>query len=358
MSSTSPSQETIDRRPDAVTVRPYEAADTAAWDAFVERSAAGTFFHLSGWARVLQATFGHTPYYRVAERDGRIVGVLPLARINSRLFGDRLISTPFCVTGGPLAQDAVVADGLSQEASRLADALNVAYVEYRGAAVPTDGWIAESETYAGFSREMESDDETEMKRIPRKQRAVVRKSLKNGLADTIDGDPERFRRLYAESLRNLGTPMFPRTYFENLVSVFGDACEILTVCKDDEPLCSVLSFYFKDRVMPYYTGGRDAARRLGANDFMYWRLMRRAADKGYKVFDFGRSKLESGPYHFKKNWGFEPEPIVHSYYLRTVADIPKVNPNNPRYAVFIGLWRRLPIPVANTLGPWIVRGTG
>src|SRR5262249_43190313 len=150
-----------------------------------------------------------------------------------------------------------------------------------------------------------------LKQIPRKQRAVVRKAIESPLVDRIDEDPTNFYRLYSLSMRNLGTPVFSRRYIETLLAVFGEDADILTVYQDERPLSSVLNFYFRDRVMPFYTGADPEARRVGAADLMYYRVMRRAVERGCRTFDFGRSKLGTGPYAFKKNWGFEPRPVIH-----------------------------------------------
>jgi len=195
--------------------------------------------------------------------------------------------------------------------------------------------------------------------IPRKQRAMVRKGIKNGLSATVDAGVERFFRLYADNVHRHGTPAMPRRYFETLKQVFGPDCEILTVsAPDGRPLSSVLSFYFRDEVLPYYAGDDESARELAANDFKYWELMRRACARGLRVFDYGRSKAGTGSYAFKKNWGFEPTPLHYEYQLYRRDSVPQNNPANARFGLMIAAWRRLPIGVANWLGPHIVRHLG
>ena len=148
----------------------------------------------------------------------------------------------------------------------------------------------------------------------------------------------------------------PRRFFERLIEVFGDDCEVLTVSENGRPISSVLSYFFRGRVLPYYTGSRRDARSSGANDLMYWALMRRAVERGCATFDFGRSKIGTGPYNFKRNWGFEPRPIAHQYRLLKAHQLPNVNPTNPRYAVLIEAWRQLlPTPVANAISPMLSR---
>jgi FemAB-related protein (PEP-CTERM system-associated) len=330
-----------------------------AWDHFVDSSPAATFFHRSGWRTVLQDSFGHQPRYHYVEQNGRMCGVLPLFHIKSRLFGNRLTSTPFCVAGSPVSESAEIDDMLDRKAVGLLGELGADYIEYRDTNRDRAGWVKQSDLYATFLGEMEVGADLQLKRIPRKQRAVLRKALTmEEMTWTLDEDTKDLYALYALSVRNLGTPVFPKRYFRNLKQEFANACEVLTVRFQGRPVSSVLMFYFRDRVMPYYTGSRPEARTLGANDLMYWHVMRRAAERGCKFFDFGRSKVGTGPYHFKSNWGFEPRSVTHQYYLRDGHDIPRVNPTNPKYRAFIALWRRLPLPVANALGPYLIKGAG
>jgi FemAB-related protein (PEP-CTERM system-associated) len=197
-----------------------------------------------------------------------------------------------------------------------------------------------------------------MKAIPRKQRAMVRKGIQNGLTSVLDDAPDRLHRVYAESVRNLGTPVFSRRYFRILLEAFADCTDIVTILDGEAPIASVMNFYWRDEVLPYYGGGTTAARGRAANDFMYWEVMRRAAARGYRLFDFGRSKLGTGSFAFKKNWGFTPAPLHYRFHLRSGTEIPEINPLNPKYRLFIAAWKRLPLPVANAIGPHIVRGVG
>ncbi|MGL5985306.1 MAG: FemAB family XrtA/PEP-CTERM system-associated protein, partial [Burkholderiales bacterium] len=160
------------------------------------------------------------------------------------------------------------------------------------------------------------------------------------------------------SVHRLGTPVFSKKYFRILREVFGADCEVLTIVRGNDLVASVMSFYFRDEVLPYYGGGMDIARELAGNDFMYWDLLRRACERGYKVFDFGRSKIGTGAYDFKKNWGFEPTPLPYEYQLVTAQALPDNNPLNPKYQRFIRIWQQMPIWMANMIGPHIVKNLG
>lgn len=300
----------------SLVVHQLDARAAPRWDAFVARAPQASFFHRAGWQPVLERSFRHKSYFLYAEAAGEIQGVLPLVHINSRLFANGLISTPFCVAGGPVAVDAAAYAALDQHALALMARLGADFLEYRCPVQPHPGWTQKTGLYAGFERPLPADEAANLAAIPRKQRAVVRKALAGDLEAALDDGIEPFYRLYAESLRNLGTPVFAKRYFRELRAVFGADCEILTVSRAGRPISSVLSFHFRDTVLPYYTGASPEARRLGAADLMYWRLMRHAVGRGATRFDFGRSKEGTGPYAFKKNWGFTPTPLTHVYQLR------------------------------------------
>ena len=335
-----------------------DASGAARWDSFVQACPAATFFHRAGWQAILHDVFRHETHYLYAETEGRIEGVLPLARVKSLLFGHALVSLPFAVYGGVAATSDAAADALEQEAQRLAQQLGVEHLELRNVTARHADWPMQ-DLYVTFRKPLHADDAANMQAIPRKQRAMVRKGIKNALVSEVDSGVERFFALYADNVHRHGTPALPKRYFEALRSVFGVDCEVLTVTgTDGRPLSTVMSFYFRDEVLPYYAGDAEAARDLAANDFKYWELMRHAAARGIRVFDYGRSKQGTGSYAFKKNWGFEPQPLHYEYCLYKRDAVPQNNPSNAKYKLLIEAWRRMPIGLANRLGPWVVRGLG
>ena len=348
-----------------MTVRVRELRDAAAgaWDGFVRARPEATFFHLSAWAGVIRRAFGHSTYYALAEQDGTVVGVLPLARMRTRLFGDLLASTPFCVYGGSVAATAEAAAALQEHALALQKQLGVPVLEFRRLEQPDAGWQERPPLYYTFRKSiaLSNDDAGDMQRnIPRKQRAEVRKAIeRHKLTSVSDGDTDRLHRVYGESVRNLGSPVFPRRYFRLLGEAFPGEHDVTTVLHEGRPVSSVLNFHFREQVLPYYGGGTAAARAVSANDFLYWEVMRRAGrERGATLFDFGRSKGGTGAFSYKRNWGFEPEPLHYCYRLAPGAAIPDNNPNNPKYRMVIAAWKKLPLPVANLLGPPLVRGLG
>ncbi len=341
-----------------IVIRPYAADDKRRWDDFVKQCPGATFFHLSGWKDIIEGVFRHRTHYLVAERGETIVGVLPLAQMRSLLFGHSLVSLPFCVYGGCAAIDPESIGKLHAHAVELAKDLGADYLELRNFEAREPNW-ARQDLYVTFRKEILQQVDANMLAIPRKQRAMVRKGLKAGLSSEIDESIDRFFALYADNVHRHGTPPFPKRYFAELKRAFGSDCEILTVvAQSGRPVSGVMSFYFRDEILPYYAGDLADARELAANDFKYWELMRRGCERGCRVFDFGRSKRGTGSFDFKKNWGFEPRPLHYEFKLIRGTRVPENNPLNPKYEPLIRAWRRLPRPIANRLGPYIVRNLG
>ena len=331
--------------------------DRDVWDAFVTGHPDGTHFHLYGWAEVIQSVYGYEPAYLIARAGAKTVGVLPLIDVTSPLLGRSLISTAFTVGGGPLAVSPMIAAQLAGRAAKLGESRGVKYVELRSQKASLEHWAVKSDKYAAFSKPLISDTDLMLKKVPRRRRAVIRKALAaeeaGDLSIVVDDDLDTFYSLYARLMRDLGTPVFPKRYVETLFRVFGDNVEISTASFQGAPIASVLSFYFRDRVSPYFFGFGPGAREARATDYLPWTLMCRAAENGVKEFDFGRSKVDSGNYLYKKLWGFDPVPLEYQYWLVNAPSIPDVNPNNPKFNIFTKVWKRLPVPVANVMGPLV-----
>ena len=339
-------------------VRPIAEGDRAAWASFVQTCPDATFFHRIEWRDIIEHVFGHRTHYLLAERGGEIAGVLPLAQVKSLLFGHSLVSLPFAVYGGAAVNVESARALLQAAAADLARQLKVDHLELRNRSSYESGW-QQQDLFVTFRKSIAADVETNMQAIPRKQRAMVRKGMQRGLTGEIDPNVDRFFDLYADNAHRHGTPPFPKRYFESLQRAFGEACEVMTVVSvEGRPVSGVLSFYFRDEVLPYYAGDIIAARELAANDFKYWELMRRASERGCRIFDYGRSKRGTGSFDFKTNWGFEPQPLHYEYKIFKGDAVPQNNPSNPKYRALIRLWRRLPRPVVNALGPSIVRNLG
>lgn len=343
----------------------YRGADDA-WDEFVSRQSSGTFFHLARWRRILEESFGFEPQYLCAVGPDGVRGVLPLFLVKSAIFGRSLVSVPISVYGGPVGLDDEAIHALLQAAMRLAREREVRYLEVRGnphskfeVADILNGSTADwsrKDLYFTFLCEIEPTEDANLARIPRKQRRMVRQGDKHGLKACFDKNRlSEFYDVYAESVRNLGTPVYAYSYFKSLVSAFEHQCNVLVIEYRNRIIAGVFSFLFRDQVLPFYGGALREYLHLAPNDFMYWQLMRFAAEQGYKVFDFGRSKDGSGPYHFKRHWGFEPQALPYWYYAPRGKVAPDTSSLNPKLQWAIRMWRGLPLGVTKIIGPHIVR---
>jgi FemAB-related protein (PEP-CTERM system-associated) len=337
--------------------------EVRAIERFVVAHPDSTPFHRPAWLRGVARGTGNDALALVLERCGEIAAYLPLTQVHSPIFGRVLASSGFAVGGGVLVADGVDPAPLFAAVEELALRQSSPNVELRGGLLPEAraGWIIKTQSHCGFIRPLAADDAAELTAIPRKQRAEVRKSLAGDLTVEIGTGPSdraAHYAVYAASVHNLGTPVFPRALFDAVLDGFGDDADILTIRHDGLPVASVLSLYHRGAVMPYWGGGTWDARRLRANDRMYYELMLHARRRGASHFDFGRSKTNSGPYDFKRNWGFVPAPL--SYGVWTAPGAPKrdADPTSATHSRRIELWKKLPLSVANLIGPWIARGLG
>jgi FemAB-related protein (PEP-CTERM system-associated) len=331
--------------------------------AFLAQHPETTPFHRLEWLEAIAEGTGNLPHVLLSERGGEIAAYLPLSAVHSPLFGRVLASSGFAVGGGVLTSQGANPAGLFAAAEELAQRLSSPAIELRGGALPARraGWQVKTESHCGFINPLAADDEAQLLSIPRKQRAEVRKGLDQALAVTVGSaatDRAAHFAVYAESVRNLGTPVFPRRLFDAVLGRFGDDADILTVWHEGQPISSVLSLYHRGAVMPYWGGGVWSARRLRANDRMYYELMLHARRKGCTHFDFGRSKTGSGAYDFKRNWGFEPEPLSYASWTAPGSAARDADPTSARHALQITVWKRLPLALANRIGPLIARGLG
>lgn len=337
----------------------HDPAESARIEAFVAEHRA-TPFHRPAWLLAIEQGTGQRALGLVAERAGVLEGWLPLTEIRSPFFASALVSSAFGVAGGPLADSAATSLELCRAAEELAQRHAVSSVEIRGGSAP-EGWQAITGKHANFSRPLAADREAELLAIPRKARAEVRKCLKSPL-EIVTGrsadDLAAFYPCYAASVHNLGTPVFPRRLFAAVLEHFGEDADIITALHDGQAVSSVLSLYHDGAVMPFWGGGGFAARALKANERCYFELMDHGRARGCTQYDYGRSKIGSGPYKFKKWQGFEPEPLTYWTWTAQGRTARNIDPTDQGYSASIALWKKLPLSVATRVGPWIARGLG
>ncbi|MFH0946674.1 MAG: FemAB family XrtA/PEP-CTERM system-associated protein [Planctomycetota bacterium] len=337
-------------------VRAYAAADREACDRFVLQHPHGSPFHLSAWLEMVRSFHGHSPRHLVAEDDGRIRGVLPLFLVSSPLLGKALISVPYGVYGGILAEDADTAGLLAQAARDEVDRLDAGYLELRQILPSAEG-LPQSELYVTFLRDLPADEEECLAMIPRKSRATARHARDRYGMEFLEGPHliRDFYELFVRNKRSLGSPVFSLSWFERILESYGDQALVHGVRSEGRVVAAVLSFVFGDTLMPYYSGSEPALERLGSMNFLYWNLMRTGVRLGLKRYDFGRSRGGTGAARFKQNMGFEPTPLAYQFYLRGGRQIPTVNPSNPKYELILKAWRRMPLWMVKLLGPRLMR---
>ena len=332
------------------------AIDHVEWNAYVANHNLGSFFHRAEWAAAVKNAYNYEPIYISARRAGVLAGVLPLSDIRAPLLGHSLVSSAFTVGGGPLADDAGVLAELLERASSLGKERNCKYIECRSD-FDSEGWMEKSSTHATFRAPLIKDESQALTAIPRKRRAEVRKALAyvdaGDLVVDQNDDRDLFYALYAQSLRRLGTPIFSKRFLNAILNAFKQNTEISIARYRGEPVAALVSFYDRGTVLPYYVGATEAARKTRAFDFLYWSIMRRAVNLGCDNFDFGRSKIGSGAYEYKKLWGLDPQPVSYRIKLIGSETMPDINPTNPKFAVFTKLWPHLPLSVTNRLGPML-----
>ncbi|HEU0133408.1 MAG TPA: FemAB family XrtA/PEP-CTERM system-associated protein [Allosphingosinicella sp.] len=337
-----------------------DPADCARIDSYVAEHPQGTLFHRPQWSQAVEQGCGQRGHYLVAERPGgTLAGCLPLTDVRSILFGRALVSTGFGTGGGAIADDEAAGEALLSSAWALAGRLGCSTLELRGGTLPKECTVRD-DAYVGFAMDLPKGEEAILKAIKRRHRGVRRaRALELGV--TIGSGPkerEDFFRVFGESMRNLGSPVFPPRLFAAMLDRFGADADIVTISNGSGPVASVLNFYFKGTVHPYWGGGTWEARDCFGSELMYFETMCHASRRGCTRFDFGRSKVGSGNHSFKMNWGMEPEPLRYGIRTAEGARPRDVNPLSPGNRIKVEAWKKLPLWLSNRLGPMLARGLG
>ncbi|MCP5157218.1 MAG: FemAB family PEP-CTERM system-associated protein [Ectothiorhodospiraceae bacterium] len=347
------------RSGDAAVVRELAAADWPAWDAFVAGHRLGTLYHRQPWLDVVRGHFGHTVHCLAAWRGASLVGALPLVRLRSRLFGDYLVSIPFVNYGGALAEDDAALRALLDATGDLATSLGVTHAELRHTEpVELDGftWPVRTEKVV-MVRELPDDPDALLKSLGAKVRSQVKRPQREG-AVAVRGGAELlddFYRVFAENMRDLGTPVYAKGFFRAILDRLGAAASIVVIRVGGEPAAAGFLIGDGDRLEIPWASSLRRHNRIGVNMALYGDVLRFAVESGYARFDFGRSTRDSNTYRFKRQWGAVEQPLNWYYWLAPGRELPRLDPSNPKYALAIRAWQHLPLPVANLIGPHLVR---
>lgn len=331
-------------------------SDARRWDAFVKSQAHASHYHEWVWREVIEETFGHEGFYLAALDRGEIHGVLPLVRMKSRLFGRSLVSVPFSSYGGMLTESDSARTALIEEAQRLAHDLDVRHIEMRQGDAANVPW-QDSTAKLTMEVDLPAKVDSLWNGLSSGMRNKVRNARKQGLrvewakSESVDV----FYRIFARNMRDLGTPVYPRSWFENLARLMSDDVHIVTLWDDAEAVASGLVIVHGGIAeFPWSSALRESRKKYSAV-LMYWELLEWAINRGFHRVDFGRSSPGSGTHEFKRHWGAKERPLHWYYWMARGGDIPGLHADNPKFRLATQVWRRLPIPVANWLGPHIVR---
>lgn len=304
----------------------------------------------------MEKTFDYKPCYFYTERDGKITGIAPCFFVSNWLMGRCLLSVPLAVYGGICAADTESEQELLNHLMQLAVGEQANYLEVRNRNGGLLAGFHANPRYATFTTPLPADPDAALKRLPRDTRYMIRKGEKAGLQSRSGMEQMgTFYHLLALSMRRLGTPVFPRALFENLVRQFPQQTDLQVIYAGAQPVAGVFSLLFRDTILPYYAGAGPQAPALAANNFMYWELMKRAMAAGIRCFDFGRSKKGSGSYVFKTQWGMQIEPLDYQVFLVRRKTLPNFSPANPKFELATRLWRRIPFRLTTWMGPRVVR---
>jgi FemAB-related protein (PEP-CTERM system-associated) len=341
----------VGRAPDTV----EDCRDPAEWDAFVEAHPEATGYHLWAWRGLFERVFGHKTTYLAARRDGFTTGVLPLVSFRSVLFGRFIVSLPFVNYGGVLASDESSANALVARAASIARHERAGHVELRHRARRFEGLTAKEHKVSMLLKLNGSADEM-WTALDRKVRNQVRKAQKSGLVAESAGLErlDDFYGVFAQNMRDLGTPVYARAFFEAVLQTFPERARLVVVRLANQPVAAGLTWRWRDTVeVPWASSLREYSS-MSPNNLLYWTIIQEAVARGARVLDFGRSTPNEGTFHFKQQWGARPLPLCWEYDLLGGA-MPDHSPKNQKFRLAIAAWRRLPLMVTNRVGPILVR---
>jgi len=327
-----------------------------AWDAYILAHPRATHCHRFAWKTVLEQAFHIRTFYLMARESGHVVGVLPLAWQKSFLFGSFLTSLPHLNAGGALVDSDAIEDALVERAAAITQEVGASRMQlrYRGEcrlALPI------SDHKVSAVREVSSDTEAMWKGISSNNRRKVNKATKSGMTAEAEGAAalDIFYYIYADNMRNLGTPVYARRFFDEVLHAFPESTEIVVVRLNGEPIAAAWLNGFRDGVEATWMCSLWKYLALQPNMMLYWHILRISGERGYRYFDFGRSTRDSGTHKFKQLWDTTDFPLPWANWTASGEPAADLSPANPRYQLAARLWSRLPLPIANLIGPHIVR---
>ena len=328
-----------------------------AWDEYVARHEQGSFYHLFGWKRVNESSFGHRTYYLAAMDEGRIRGVFPLVYLTGGFFGRILCSLPFVNYGGPCADDSTIDQLLMDEARGIVEQHGIKYLEIRSMR-KLGGDLPTSDHKVSITLTLDRNPDTLWNAFKTGHRNNIRRAYKRGLTVRSGGIEllDTFYDILSESWRNLGTPLYQKGYFECLMKTFPQETKIFVLDHEGAPVSSALNGHFRGVVEGMWLGALPKAREVESSYVLYWEMTKDACERGYQLYHLGRSTVDSGGEAFKKKWNTFPTQLYWQYIVKSGQPIPQLNVGNPKFRLAMDAWKKLPLPITRVIGPWLAKG--
>lgn len=339
----------------------YSETQKEKWNRYVLKHPESTIFHRAEWKEVVEEIFGQQGIYFLVEEEGTIRGVLPLFLINSFLTGKYLVSAPYAVYGGILADNEEAKRLLFQEARKITDEENADYLELRNQK-ESGLELPQKDLYYFFTLDLSPDPDVIWKQMRKRNRNILRKGIKSGLSCSFNGlgtplpqELTRFYELFSACQRALGTPVLPLSFFRKLLEIFPDQTGIFSAEYQGKIISSLFVFLHNQTISPYYIGYDSAYLKYAPNNYLLWEVIKYGCQQGFKEYDMGRSRQGTGSYNFKRYWGIEPQQLSYEYYLSRSKQIPQVNPSNSKYDIPRRVWTQLPLSWTRYLGPKLIK---
>jgi serine/alanine adding enzyme len=338
-------------------IRLCEDAEDTRWDDYVRQHSEGGVYQLAAWHRIISESFGHQTYRLMAEDGDEVTGVLPVARLQSRMFGDFMVSMPYVNYGGACASDPITKLALIDEAMSLARRNRVRHLEMRTTYIETFPGLQSRSTKVSMYLDLPSTAEELWTRFTSKLRSQIKRAQQEeitiafGKEDQLDA----FYEVFAANMRDLGTPVYAKRFFASILRELPDATTLCVLSLRGQPAAAAFLIGFKRTMEIPWASSLRRFSKFSPNMLLYWSVLKHACDSGYLRFDFGRSSPDSGTYKFKAQWGANPVPLNWSYWVPDGAALPDLSPRNPKFELAIKLWQRLPVTVTKIVGPLIVK---
>lgn len=335
----------------------YQPKDRLRWEEYVKSAPASTLYHHIGWKEIVEKSFGRKTYYWYAEdRLGHIRGVFPAVHLKSFFFGNFMVSLPYFNYGGICAEEDSVRTALLEEVVRWAEKEGLSHIELRQES-PLNIGLPYKTAKVSMRLSLPASGDELFKTFGAKLRSQVRRPTKDGMISKIGKRDEldSFYAVFSENMRDLGTPVYPKAFFKNILEAFPETSWICTVYQGSLPVASGFLIGFREMIEIPWASSLKAYSRSSPNMLLYWAALGFACERGYRLFDFGRSTPGEGTYKFKEQWGAKAVPLYWHYWMKNEGALPELNPKNPKYAAAIQLWKKLPVGLTKLIGPSIVR---